>query len=279
MALGTLYLVSTPIGNLSDITYRAVEILKAVEIIYAEDTRQTKKLLNHYEIMTRLDSYHQHNEMGKSDHVINLVQSGKSVALVSDAGTPRLSDPGDTLIQKAYEKGVPICPIPGASALLSALVSSPFSMGEFTFIGFIPTQKKAQKILFNRLREMPGLLVFYEAPHRINATLKALFEGLGSRAIYVGRELTKKFEQHTLMTLSESLEISTPKGEYVIIVKGDEAPLELGDDYIEHVELLLADGLSEKDAIKQVATLRNLKKNTVYMAYQRHKKEDDHGSI
>lgn len=279
MATGKLYLVSTPIGNLSDMTYRAVEILKTVDVIYAEDTRQTKKLLNHYEITTRLDSYHQHNELGKSDQVIEGVLSGKSVALVSDAGTPRLSDPGDTLIQKAYEKEVPICPIPGASALLSALVSSPFAMGEFTFIGFIPTQKKAQKILFKRLQDTPGLLVFYEAPHRINATLKALFEGLGRRSIYVGRELTKKFEEHALMTLSESLEISTPKGEYVIIVEGNHTPLDLGDDYIAHVELLLADGLSEKEAIKHVASVRNMKKNTVYMAYQRHKKEDDHGSI
>lgn len=279
MEPGTLYLVSTPIGNLADMTYRAVEVLNAVEIIYAEDTRQTKKLLNHYAISTRLDSYHQHNEMSKSESIIAQLSAGKSVALVSDAGTPRLSDPGDTLIQKAYEAKVPVCPVPGASALLSALVSSPFSMGEFTFIGFIPTQKKAQKALWSRIKEMPGLLVFYEAPHRINATLKALYEGLGERAIYVGRELTKKFEEHALFTLSKSLEIKAPKGEYVIIIEGDQAPLDLGDDYIAHIELLMADGLSEKDAIKHVAQVRNLKKNIVYMAYQRHKKEDDHGSI
>lgn len=279
MEPGTLYLVSTPIGHLSDMTYRAVEVLSTVEIIYAEDTRQTKKLLNHYDIKTRLDSYHQHNEMGKSESIISQLLAGNSVALVSDAGTPRLSDPGDTLMQKAYEAGVNISPVPGASALLSALVSSPFPMDEFTFIGFIPTQKKAQKSLWTRLKEMPGLLVFYEAPHRINATLNALYEGLGSRPIYLGRELTKKFEEHTVLTLSESLEIKAPKGEYVIIVQGNQAPVDLDDDYIPHIELLMADGLSEKDAIKHVAQVRNLKKNTVYMAYQRHKKEDDHGSI
>lgn len=279
MAQGSIYLVSTPIGNLADMTYRAIEVLKSVDMIYAEDTRQTKKLLQHYEITTRLDSYHQHNEMSKSDVILAHLAEGKSIALVSDAGTPRLSDPGDTLIEKAYKAEVNIHPIPGASALLSALVSSPFPMREFTFIGFIPSQKKAQKALWNRLKDIPGLLVFYEAPHRINATLKALYEGLGERALYMGRELTKKFEEHRWLTLNESLEIKAPKGEYVIIVSGNQAPIELGDDYVSHIELLMADGLSEKEAIKHVANARNLKKNTVYMAFQRHKKEDDHGAI
>ncbi len=278
MSEGILYLVATPIGNLADMTYRAVDLLKTVDIIYAEDTRQTKKLLNHYMIETPLDSYHQHNEMGKSDTVIAKCLAGQSVALVSDAGTPRLSDPGDTLIAKAVEAHIKIVPIPGASALLTALVASPFPMHEFTFIGFIPTQKKAQKALLNRLKAMPGLLVLYEAPHRINATLKALFEGLGERPIYIGRELTKKFEEHLHLTLAKDLEIKAPRGEYVIIVEGNHRPIELDDDYASHVELLMADGLSEKDAIKEVAHVRNLKKNTVYMAYQQYKKEAEDGS-
>ena len=278
MTTGHLYIVATPIGHLDDMTVRAIETLKAVDLIYAEDTRTTKKLLNHYSISTRVDSYHQHNEMEKSATIIEQLKAGKSLALVSDAGTPRLSDPGDRLLEKVYEAGLTPTPIPGASALLTALVSSPFPIQEFTFIGFIPTQKKAQKALFNRLQESPALHIFYEAPHRINKTLKALYEGFGKRPVYIGRELTKKFEEHTLLTLSESLELEAPRGEYVIIMKGNQAPLELDDDYIAHIELLMADGTSEKDAIKHAAHARNLPKNTVYMAYQRHKKEGSDGN-
>lgn len=273
METAKIYLVSTPIGNLSDMTYRAIETLNMVEVIYAEDTRETKKLLNHYAIDTPLKSYHQHNELFKVDAIIEQVKNGSSVAVVSDAGTPRLSDPGDALIEKAYEAGVDVSPIPGASALLSALVSSPFRMDEFTFIGFIPMQNKAKNRLFNRLKEAPGTLVFYEAPHRINATLKDLARGLGPRLAYLGRELTKKFEEHQLITLDASFILPEPRGEYVIIVKGNETPIELDDDYINHIDILMADGLSEKDAIKKVANDRNLKKNTVYMAYQAYKKE------
>lgn len=273
METAKIYLVSTPIGNLSDMTYRAIETINMVEVIYAEDTRETKKLLNHYAIDTPLKSYHQHNELFKVDAIIEQVKNGSSVAVVSDAGTPRLSDPGDALIEKAYEAGVDVSPIPGASALLSALVSSPFRMDEFTFIGFIPMQNKAKNRLFNRLKEAPGTLVFYEAPHRINATLKDLARGLGPRLAYLGRELTKKFEEHQLITLDASFILPEPRGEYVIIVKGNETPIELDDDYINHIDILMADGLSEKDAIKKVANDRNLKKNTVYMAYQAYKKE------
>lgn len=273
METAKIYLVSTPIGNLSDMTYRAIETLNMVEVIYAEDTRETKKLLNHYAIDTPLKSYHQHNELFKVDAIIEQVKNGSSVAVVSDAGTPRLSDPGDALIEKAYEAGVDVSPIPGASALLSALVSSPFRMDEFTFIGFIPMQNKAKNRLLNRLKEAPGTLVFYEAPHRINATLKDLARGLGPRLAYLGRELTKKFEEHQLITLDASFILPEPRGEYVIIVKGNETPIELDDDYINHIDILMADGLSEKDAIKKVANDRNLKKNTVYMAYQAYKKE------
>lgn len=270
---GTLYIVATPIGNLSDMTFRAVNTLKAVDLIYAEDTRTSSVLMNHYDIKTPLKSYHMHNESSMSQTITENLKQGKNVALISDAGTPRISDPGDVLIQTLYENALNVVPIPGASATTTALMASPFSLEEFTFIGFIPTQKKKQTNLFKRIKHYPGVLVFYEAPHRINVTLQVLFEHLGSRDIFIAREMTKKFETFETKTLSKTLSIDSPRGEYVIIVKGDSSEKEYPDDYIEHIEILRADGYSEMEAIKHVATLRKTTKNTVYMAYQRAKKE------
>lgn len=272
MNKGICYIVATPIGHLSDMTYRAVSTLNEVDIIYAEDTRTSKVLLNHYEIKTALKSYHKHNEMHATEIILNDLLEGKNIALISDAGTPRISDPGDILIKSLNEHGIKVVPIPGASAILTALMASPFSLEEFTFIGFIPTQKKKQKELFKRIKHYPSLLVFYEAPHRINATLNVLYEHLNERTIFIGREMTKKFETFEIHTLSPSLILDAPRGEYVIIVKGDSAKTIYPDDYIEHIEILLSDGQSEKEAIKHVASLRNVSKNEVYMAYQRAKK-------
>lgn len=273
MSKGKCYIVATPIGHLSDITYRAISTLKEVDIIYAEDTRTSLTLLNHYDIHTPVKSYHMHNELSMSEKMIEQLLSGKSIALISDAGTPRISDPGDVLIKALYENEITVVPIPGASAITTSLMAAPFSLEEFTFIGFIPSQKKKQNLLFKRIKHYPGLLVFYEAPHRINATLKILYDHLDERPIFIGREMTKKFETFELKTLSKEIEIASPRGEYVIIVKGAKETIDYPDDYIEHIEILKADGLSEKEAIKHVASVRKIPKNEVYMAYQQVKKE------
>lgn len=272
---GSFYIVSTPIGHLDDITIRAINTLKSVAFIYAEDTRQTSKLLKHYAIKTPLISLHEHNELARINEIISKLEEDLSVALVSDAGTPRISDPGDQIVPQLIEHGIKIVPIPGPSALLTALVTAPFELHEFTFIGFIPHQKKAQKTLFDRIKNYPGVLVFYEAPHRINATLKVMYEHLGSRLVSTARELTKMYETCETFTLSETFEIPAPRGEYVIMVKGFYGTLALPDDYLEHYEILRADGWSEKDAIKEVAHARKIPKNTVYMAVKNTKKESE----
>jgi 16S rRNA (cytidine1402-2'-O)-methyltransferase len=267
-----LYIVSTPIGHLDDITIRAINTLKEVALIYAEDTRQTRKLCRHYDIDTPLVSLHEHNEIGRIEEIKNKILEGQSVALVSDAGTPRISDPGDQLVKALILEGIKVIPIPGASALLAALVTSPFKLNEFTFIGFIPHQKKAQKNLLERIKTYPGTLVFYEAPHRLNQTLNTLHQYLGERRVATAKELTKMYETHARFTLKEGLEINDVKGEYVIMVEGFSGTIELPDDYLEHFEILRADGWEEKDAIKEVARLRNVPKNTVYMVVQNAKK-------
>lgn len=268
------YIVSTPIGHLDDITIRAINTLKEVDTIYAEDTRQTLKLCRHYDIKTPLVSLHEHNETHRIEEIIAKLDEGKSLALVSDAGTPRISDPGDQLVKSLIEKGIKVTPIPGASALLSALVTSPFSLNEFTFIGFIPHQKKAQKLLLERIKNYPGVLVFYEAPHRLNQTLLVLYQTLGERRVSTAKELTKMYETHHHFNLSETTHFDDIKGEYVIMVEGFSGVIELPDDYLEHYEILRADGWEEKDAIKEVARLRKVPKNTVYMAVQNAKKGD-----
>jgi 16S rRNA (cytidine1402-2'-O)-methyltransferase len=269
---GSLMIVSTPIGNLEDITFRAINVLKSVSTIYAEDTRQTLKIMRHYQIETPLLSLHEHNEKSRIEEIKAKLDDGLDVALVSDAGTPRISDPGDLVVKELIEAGYKIVPIPGASAIMAALVTAPFNLNEFTFFGFIPHQNKKQKELFDRIKHYPGVLVFYEAPHRVNATLKTLFDHLGPRVAVTARELTKIYETIDHFTLSEQMEIAQPKGEYVIMVKGFSGTLELPEDYLEHVDILISDGWSEKDAIKEVASLRKIPKNTVYMAVQNAKK-------
>lgn len=269
-----LYIVSTPIGHLDDVTIRAINTLKEVDFIYAEDTRQTLKLCRHYDIKTPLISLHEHNETHRIEEIKAKIDEGKSVALVSDAGTPRLSDPGDQLVKALIDLEVKIIPVPGASALLSALVTAPFSLNEFTFIGFIPHQKKAQRMLLERIKNYPGVLVFYEAPHRLNQTLKVLYQYLGERRVSTAKELTKIYETHHHFTLNETTHFDDIKGEYVIMVEGFLGVIELPDDYVEHYKILMSDGWEEKAAIKEVARLRNVPKNTVYMAVQNAKKGD-----
>ena len=268
----TLYLISTPIGNLEDFTFRAVNLLREVNLIYAEDTRRARILMQHYDIKTPLKSYHAHNEKGRVDEMLGALKEGQSLALISDAGTPRISDPGDVIVPAVIDAGYPVVPIPGASALLSALMGARQDVQAFTFLGFLPLQNKARKTLLSRFKETPETLVFYEAPHRILATLKALYEAFGSRQVTLAKELTKKFETFYDFTLQETIEIPEIRGEYVIIIEGAKAMIPLTqEDMLEHVQLLIEDGYSEMDAIKEVANIRKLKKNVVYMAFQQHK--------
>jgi 16S rRNA (cytidine1402-2'-O)-methyltransferase len=269
----SLYLVSTPIGNLEDISIRAIEILKQVDLIYAEDTRNSIHLLKHYEIKTPLKSYHMHNENDKVDDLIETIKKGKSIALISDAGTPLINDPGESLVKACIEAFIPVVSIPGASAFLTALTSSNLSTQPFLFYGFLPSKAKARHEALETLKTLPYTLIFYEAPHRILETLKALKEVFINRSITIARELTKKFETYMHLSLDEIDKVGPLKGEIVLIVEGLKELVVLDKfDIIEHIELLKADGLSEMDAIKKAAKDRNMKKNDVYMAFKNHKK-------
>ncbi|MFW6318575.1 MAG: 16S rRNA (cytidine(1402)-2'-O)-methyltransferase [Bacillota bacterium] len=273
----TLFIVSTPIGNLEDITYRAVNILKTVDVIYAEDTRTSGVLLKYYEIETHMKSYHKHNERMRNETIIKTLNEGKYVALISDAGTPLISDPGETLVQDVISANYPVVSIPGPSAFLTALTASPLPTHPFVFYGFLPTKESAQKKQLSRLKTYQETLIFYEAPHRISQTLKTLYDVFGNRRVTLARELTKHYEEYRHFTLEDHATITDLKGEMVIIVAGSETDAPLSkDDAIAHIELLIEDGFSEKDAIKTAAKKRNMKKNEVYMAFQNHKKRNDH---
>src|SRR6267143_219608 len=219
---GTLYLVSTPIGNLEDITHRAVRLLGEVALIAGEDTRHTRKLLNHYGIKTRTISYHEHNERERAAELLKLIDAGSDVAIVSDAGTPGISDPGFRLARLAIESGVPVVPVPGASALISALVASGLPTDEFFFGGFLPARSGARRARLGELRSTPATLIFYEGPHRIAATLKDAREILGEREAVVARELTKIHEEIARGRLSELAarfsSAQSARGEMVLII-------------------------------------------------------------
>lgn len=221
--MGSLYIVATPIGNLSDITFRAIEILKSVDFIACEDTRVTRKLIDHYDIDTRLISYHQHSKLTKIDYIIELLKSGKNIALVSDAGTPAISDPGGKLVEQAYQAGILVIPIPGPSAVTTLLSASGLPSDRFEFLGFVP-HKKGREKLFNKISESKKTIVLYESVHRIMKTLKSLDETLSEdRIIAVGRELTKYYEEIKRGTAQEIFEYfeNNPKnvrGEFVVVV-------------------------------------------------------------
>src|SRR5215207_8499209 len=200
---GTLYLVATPIGNLADITHRALQVLKDVELIACEDTRHTQKLLQHYGIKTKTISYHEHNEQQRAAQLIELLKQGSDVAVVSDAGTPSISDPGFRLVRAAIENDVPVVPVPGPSALISALIAAGLPTDQFFFAGFLPSRSTARRARLSELRTVPGTLIFYEAPHRLATTLKDAYELLGEREAVVARELTKLHEEITRGRLSE----------------------------------------------------------------------------
>ena len=271
---GKLYLVATPIGNLEDITLRALNVLKEVDIIAAEDTRHTLGLLNHFEIKKPLISYYKEIEKTKSNQLIKELHEGKNIAVVSDAGTPGISDPGEEVVKKAIEEGIEIIPIPGACAFVNALIASGFSTKEFSFIGFLPVNKKEKKDKLESIKNETRTLIFYEAPHKMKATLESLLEVLGNRRIVLARELTKIHEEFIRSTIEDVLEKEEYKGEFVILIEGSDISKEeielknLNEITLEeHYQKYEQEGLSKKDIIKRIAKDRNVNKNEIYQYF------------
>lgn len=272
---GILYLVATPIGNLEDITFRALRVLREADIIAAEDTRQTLKLLNHFEIKNTLVSYYEHNKIEKGNYLIQKLMEGKNIAIVSDAGSPGISDPGEDLVRLAVEQGITVTMIPGPAAVITGLVVSGLPSGRFAFEGFLPMNKRVRAERLKSIREDTRTLVFYEAPHKLIHTLRDLREAFGNRRIVLARELTKKFEQIIRCTLDEAVakyDSEPPKGEFVLILEGeDEKLLEEtraeswnSISLEEHLRKYLDSGLARKEALKKVAEDRGLSKRDVY---------------
>lgn len=272
---GTLYLVATPIGNLEDITARAIRILKESDLIAAEDTRQTLKLLNHFDIKKPLVSYHEHNRLEKGSVLINQLLEGKSIALVSDAGSPGISDPGEELVRQAVEHGITVTMAPGPAAVIMGLVLSGFPAGRFAFEGFLPMNKKSRNERLASLKEETRTMVFYEAPHKLIYTLKDMYGILGDRRIALARELTKKFEEIVRCTIGEAIEkygSEAPRGEFVLVVEGRDEASVLADrkknwrelSLKEHLEFHMRQGMDRKQSMKKVAEERGLSKRDVY---------------
>lgn len=270
---GQLFIVATPIGNLEDITQRALRVLRDVDLIACEDTRHTHKLLNHFGIDTKTISYHEHNERERAAELCELLESGKSVALVSDAGTPLINDPGFRIVNAAIEHGIPVVPVPGPAAFVAALTASGLPTDEFVFAGFLPARKNTRRVKLEELRSIRATLVFYEAPHRISETLKDAFSILGNRPAVIARELTKLHEEFARGTLAELAEQFSKKsairGELVLMISGepetaasDDAPP--SDQLIERVTALEAEGLNSKEALKQAARELGIKRSEAY---------------
>lgn len=270
----TLFLVATPIGNLEEMSVRAINTLKEVDCIAAEDTRNTVKLLNHFEIKTKLMSHHEHNWKQSIPKILELLKDGKNIALVSDAGYPAISDPGYELVQAAIQEGYGVVPISGPNACLNALVVSGIAPQPFTFYGFLDHQDKTKKKELQALKNHQETLVFYESPYRVEKTLNLMLEIFGDRNMALCRELTKRHEEIIRGTISEIIPLcETLKGEMVLVVEGAKE-IETQDedvDIIAEIEKRLSQGVSSKDAIKDVAKTFQLKKNEVYDLYLKHK--------
>ena len=270
-----LYLVATPIGNLSDFSYRAIEVLNNVDIIYAEDTRNSSILLRHYDIKTKLLSYHEFNQDIKSEEILNELKSGKKIAIISDAGLPVISDPGYKISTLAIENGIRVSTIPGASAGISALISSGLVPMPYLFFGFLESQKtKRVKQLLN-LKNLGYTMIFYEAPHRIHDTLKDILEVLGDRNICIARELTKINEEFIRGKVSEIINYDNIKGEIVLIVEGAKEEIASNLDPISEIEQRIALGTKTSQAIKEVANEFNLDKNELYKKYLDYKNKGE----
>ena len=261
-----LYVVATPIGNLEDITFRALRVLREVDLIAAEDTRHTRKLLDRYDIHTPLTSYHEHNERTKAAALLRRLKAGESVALVSDAGTPTVSDPGYHLIRGAVEQGVPVTPVPGAAAVTAALSVCGLATDRFVFQGFLPAKSSRRKEILRRLQDDDRTLVFYEAPHRIRGALADMYEVLGDRVAVVGKELTKVHEELLRGTLSELAGgQDQQRGEFVVIVTGRDGTSEMNEELLlTEVSRLLKRGHKANDVAKLVAQSHPVAKRDVY---------------
>lgn len=271
---GKLYLCATPIGNLSDITLRCLEVLKSVDLIAAEDTRRTLTLLNHFEISKPLTSYYEHNRKEKGEHLASQMLDGKSVALVTDAGTPAISDPGEDLVAICISRGIDIVPVPGPVAAVNGLIGSGLSTGRFCFEGFLSVNRQSRREHLLSLKDETRTMIFYEAPHKLLSTLKDFSEYFGAeRRICLCRELTKIHEEYVRCTVGEAIEKykeSPPKGEFVLVLSGAEKKeADFSDISIkEHVENYIKSGMTEKDAMKAAAKDRGVKKSDIYAAYK-----------
>ena len=267
---GILYLVATPIGNLKDITYRAVEVLQSVDCIAAEDTRNTLKLLNYLKIKKPLISYYKESEKIKSNILIEKLKKGENIAIVSDAGTPAISDPGEEIVRAAIENNIKIVPIPGACALINALIASGFNTREFIFIGFLSNNNKEKKEKIQELKNENKTIILYEAPHKLKSTLEIIKENMGDRNIVLARELTKIHEEFIRGNISEILDkIEIIKGEYVIIIEGTEKK-DIEKEFLntlsleEHYKYYENKKIEKKEIIKMIAKDRNVNKNEIY---------------
>ena len=272
---GTLFLCATPIGNLNDITARVLDTLREVDLIAAEDTRNSIKLLNYFQIKTPMTSYHEYNKFEKAEQIIQWLKSGKNIALITDAGTPAISDPGEVLVARCIEEGLHVTSLPGCCACITALTLSGLSTRRFCFEGFLPTDKKEKKMTLGELERETRTIILYEAPHHLKRTLQELYETLGERRITLCRELTKKFETVFSTTLEEALTYyneNEPKGEYVLVLEGlnrQSLILDKQEEWSrlsieEHMQVYIDQGIDKKEAMKKVAADRGISKRTVY---------------
>ncbi len=277
---GKLYLCATPIGNLDDITFRVLDTLRSVDLIAAEDTRNSIKLLNHFDIHTQMTSYHEYNKYDKADWLIEKMQEGQNVALITDAGTPAISDPGEVLVEKCQKAGITVTSLPGPAACITALTLSGLNTRRFCFEGFLPSaseDKKGRKRILEDLRDESRTMIIYEAPHHLKMTLDDLNEALGDRRISICRELTKKFEEVTPTTIMEAVSFykeNEPRGEYVLVIEGKSLREQDEEKQKSFQEMSLNDhmkyyedqGLSQKEAMKKVAQDRGVGKREIYQA-------------
>lgn len=265
----TLYLIATPIGNMDDITYRALETLKKVDVIFSEDTRITNQLLKHFDIKKKLISNHQYNEEENKEKLLEYLKNGYDVGLVTDRGTPVISDPGYELAKYAIENGYNVVSIPGACAFVSALIVSNLDIFPFTFYGFLNSKQSKRRKELEDLKNLSPAMIFYESPHRLVETLTDMLNILGNRKCSISREITKKFEEVYRGNLDEVIEeVRDSKGEFVIVIEGNKSVNTFDNlTIIEHVNLYIKEGIDKKEAIKKVAKERQLTKNEVYMEY------------
>lgn len=274
---GTLYLCATPIGNLEDMTFRCVRILKEVDLIAAEDTRNSIKLLNHFDIHTPMTSYHEYNKIAKAHTLIEHLENGEDIALITDAGTPGISDPGEELVAMCQEAGITVTAVPGAAACITALTISGLSTRRFAFEAFLPTDKKERQAVLNELTEETRTMIIYEVPHRLVRTLELLLATLGDRRIRICRELTKKHETVFATTISAAVEYykeQEPKGECVLVIEGKSRQEQIEEErqkweemsIQEHMDYYMDQGIQKKEAMKMVAKDRGVGKRDIYQA-------------